>query len=69
MIKKICFNWFFTQEDGEEYDKYVVGLNCIKIEEHLPVGEGDRLYYDIYLEDGTMLRTFNPNLVEITKEN
>ena len=69
MIKSIEFNWFFTQEDGEAYTKYSVGTNCIKIEQHLPFAEGDRVFYDIYLEDGTILRTFNPNLVEITKEN
>lgn len=69
MIKKILFNWFFTQENGEEYNKYVVGLNCSKIEEHLPLCEGDRLYYDIHLEDHTILRTFNPNLIEQSKEN
>lgn len=70
MITRIDFNWFFSQQENSEgYERYVVGINCTKIEEHLPFAEGDRVFYDIYLEDGTILRTFNPNLVEITKEN
>lgn len=69
MIERIEFNWFFTQEEGEAYSKYVVGQNCISIVEHLPMWEGDRLYYDIYLDDNTVIRTFNPNQIEQTKEN
>ena len=69
MIKRIDFNWFFSQEAGEHCEQYIAGINCLKIEEHLPFGEGDRVFYDIYLEDRTILRTFNPNFVVITKEN
>lgn len=69
MVSRIDFNWFFSQETGEGFNQYNAGINCIKIEEHLPCSEGDRLYYDIYLEDGTIVRTFNPNFVVKTKEN
>jgi hypothetical protein len=52
--------------------KYNMGFNipnkkCIRIEEHIPQGEGDKWFYDIYYDDNTMDRTFNPN--EIFYEN
>lgn len=47
---------------GEEADYYKVGVNgVILIDEHLPMGNGDRLWYDVHYEDGHVLRLFNPN--------
>jgi hypothetical protein len=31
-----------------------------KIEEHSAQGEGDKWYYDIYVDDGKVIRVFNP---------
>ncbi len=65
-IVKIHYNWFYTigDECGESYDVAEVGkCGCTLIEGHTPQGEGDKYYFDIWTEDQTMLRVFNPNLV------
>lgn len=67
IITQLTFNWFYTPE-GEGFDTVTVGKEfqgrtCIKIIEHLPMGEGDRLWYDAGYSDGTILRIFNPNTV------
>lgn len=62
-VKKLTFNWFFG-EYGDEFTTAEVGkMGVWRIEEHRPAGEGDRLWYDIYMDDGSMERIFNPNRV------
>lgn len=67
-ILKIEFNWFATP-DGESFtvrnylESYGEGKQVLDIAEHLPEGEGDRLYYDIYYYNKTKERVFNPNRV------
>ena len=73
MITEIIFNWYATTEHGEEFSKYAVGTGylgvvCEKIEEHRPMGDGDKWYYDVYLSNGTIERIFNPNTVTREKE-
>ena len=65
-IKKIHYNWFYTSgaDEGEGYEIAEVGKHgCTLIEGHIPQGEGDKHYFDIWSEDQTMLRIFNPNMV------
>lgn len=63
-INRIWFDWFYTTEIGEEYVEMAVGYQgVIRIEEHLARGEGDRVWYDIFFENGEMQRTFNPSRV------
>jgi len=55
-----------TQHEGipETFRSAAVGVKgCTLIEEHRAQGEGDRWYYDIHFENGTVIRTFNPNQV------
>lgn len=69
IIKSINYNWFTSNENGEEFTNRNVGseyygrLTVSKIEEHNPMGEGDRWFYDIYYSDGSVERVFNPNQV------
>jgi hypothetical protein len=69
-IESIVYNWYATTENGEERGTITVGktyneLICKKIVEHLPMGEGDKLRYDVYFSDGSIDRIFNPNYVSI----
>lgn len=65
-------------ESSCEFDNYTVGSTysngddqprkeCIRIEEHLPMGEGDKLFYDVFFSGASMIREFNPN--EVFYEN
>lgn len=62
-IKQLIYNWFYT-EDGEAFCGWEVGKHgVIRIEEHRAQGEGDRWYYDVFLDTGEKHRIFNPNEV------
>ena len=66
-IYKIHYNWFYTN-DGEDYLVEEIGIKNkngtpISIEEHIARGEGDKWFYDIVYEDGSMKRIFNMNQV------
>lgn len=66
-IESLIFNWFYTP-DGEFFSPRHVGFRvgnktCVQIEEHLPQGDGDRLYYDVIYDDHSKERVFNPNQV------
>ena len=71
-ITTIVFNWFaINPESGEEFTSYKVGVDyrgrkVIEIIEHLPKGEGDRLWYDIIWDNGENERVFNPNQIFFT---
>lgn len=46
----------------------VVSRNGVsKIEEHMPRGEGDRLYYDVHFDNGEMSRMFNVSVANFYK--
>lgn len=63
-IKQINFNWFSSEEAGEEFSSYVVGCSgVIKIEQRYPAGEGDRHYCTVYFEDGSEEVIFNINQI------
>ena len=67
-IVQLITDWFYTP-DGDGFDHYEVGKNEIKeIREHLPQGEGDRLWYDVEYENGNVKRLYNPNSVSFVKE-
>ncbi len=69
-ITSIQYNWSFASGAGEGEDYYIEEIGkkgVIKIKEHLPQGEGDRLYYDIIYKDKVQ-RVFNPNVVTYIKE-
>lgn len=63
MIKRIIYNWYYTK-NGEVFKEYRVGVGeVIKIEEHIPKGEEDRLWYEVYdTSDKLIARIFNPNM-------
>jgi hypothetical protein len=64
-VKSVTFNWFYSEDSGEEFSSYTVGKTTVtKIEYHSPMGEGDRHYCDVYCEDGCVMRIFNLNSVE-----
>lgn len=63
-VREVFVNWFYSTEIGEQYFVYRVEERGVKeIEYHAPMGEGDRHYCDITLEDGTRRREFNINSV------
>lgn len=43
--------------------------NVVEIQEHLPRGDGDRLWYDIVFNDGHIIRVFNPSYVTLYPED
>lgn len=65
MIKKVYYDWFGGQL-GEGFRCAEIGeKGVVKIVEHQAMGEGDKWYYDIIHEDGSILRIFNPNKAEL----
>ena len=60
------------------FDQYHVGgtyykdehsrKTCIEIYEHKAEGEGDKWYYDVKFDDGSINRIFNPNEIFIKEE-
>ena len=65
IVKKIIYDWWYTNEGGEEYGVAEVGKeDVIKIEEHESKGIGDKLYYDIFFNTGKKIRIFNVSSVE-----
>lgn len=70
IIFGIIYNWSPDPRLGKgSYSSFFVGdpithmRTVTHIEEHLPRGDGDRLWYDVYFADGTMTRLFNVNQV------
>lgn len=67
VVQEIHFNWYPATERGETYARYntfeVGEDNVTEIKEHPAIGEGDKWFYDVIFEDGTIKRIFNPNTV------
>jgi len=63
MIEQIKYNW---TNDGDYQVAEVGREEIVRIEEHRPAGEGDKWFFDIYLEDETIIRVFNINEVIYT---
>lgn len=61
MIETIRFNWFYTNDSGEEYKEYTVGSDGVVsiTEESYDI---DR-YFTVTFEDGHMEEVYNINLV------
>ena len=47
---------------------YYAGENCDSIDEHQARGEGDKWYYDIRLDNGVIVRIFDPVQASIEEE-
>lgn len=67
-ITGIVFNWHYTHGIGESSTGYLVGAKYkgktpIEIIEHTAGGEGDKWFYDVKFDDGSVERIFNPNQV------
>ena len=69
-IRAITYNWRCNAEGNELFDYAKVGeghypssAQVTEITEHKPTGESDKWFFDIFYEDGTSKRTFNPNEV------
>ena len=55
-----------TTNEGvpEDFKLAQVGIDGVEdIQEHTAAGEGDKWFYDVYYDDGSVLRTFNPHSV------
>ena len=67
-IKGLDYNWHYTHKHGEIFYQAEVGKDGVtEIKEHRPAGEGDKWFYDIHFEDGSMYRVFNPSRVVFKK--
>jgi len=78
-VRKLLYNWFVSSSDdgsGEDYSWAEVGFTfrgsggnkVVSIAEHFPQFGLYKWHFDILLEDGTLIRTFNPNTVEYYPE-
>ena len=64
-VKRILYNWYFTQEYGEEYlSCNITDQNISSIEEHIPLFNGDKHYCVIHYTDGSSEKVFNLNSIE-----
>lgn len=69
VVTQIYYNWY-ADDRGPLYSSYEVGEeDVIEIVEHPAIGEGDRWFYDVKFEDGSMERIFNPNKVFYKSED
>lgn len=75
-IISIQYNWHQVgsttcdEGAGEDYWEYIVGKKkspsdkkVVEINEHRPMGEGDKWFYDVVFDDESEVRIFNPNKV------
>lgn len=64
-VTSIRFNYYPGSLDGqfpENFQERIAGQNEIKeILEHAACGEGDKWFYDIVYNDGSIERIFNPH--------
>ena len=51
------------KDENDNPQEQKVGENVKKITGYFPRGEGDRLYYEIYFADQTIVTVFNPIIV------
>lgn len=67
IIKKLEYNWYpphQTMDFPDGCSTAEVGVDGVtRIEEHECMAPYDRWFYDIYKEDGSRIRVFNPNKV------
>ena len=64
-VFRVVYDFAFTLEKGIEYNDAEVGKDKVKsITYHVPRGEGDRHFCDIYYVNGTKIRVFNINKIE-----
>lgn len=74
MINKLVYNWHQTGDHqigfAEDFCIAEIGIENYQtkkvvkeIIEHRPAGEGDKWFYDVFFEDNTEMRVFNPSLV------
>lgn len=65
----VQFNWFYTEEAGEQYSQFSTSQDNIKsIKYNSCFVEGDKHYCDVYFTDGTQQRVFNINMVGFDKK-
>ncbi len=68
-VTKIYFNWFYTDDGGEDYFVYEINkCNVIEITHHKPQGHGDAHYCTVYFKDGSETIIYNLNQVEFKNE-
>lgn len=63
-IVSIEYNFGYTQESSYAESFTVGHKEVVSIEEHPARGDGDRWYYDVHFENGSVKRIFNPNIVD-----
>lgn len=63
----VRFNYYpgsIVGEYPERYEERILGIGgVIEIREHPAGGDGDRWFYDVVYENGSMERIFNPHQV------
>ncbi len=65
-IKTLIFNWFYTPENGEEYQKATVGkkfAESVVTEITAAFSEGEQAVYNIILENREQILVYLPNTV------
>jgi len=68
-VLSVITKWYASNENGEEYCQYRVGSNhVVRIDYHIPKGEGDQHYVDVYRDDGRILREFHPTTIEFGQD-
>lgn len=66
-VVSVKYNWFTSNEVGEEFQEHGLAPDTEKIEYHEPAGPGDQHYCDIYMKDGSVKRVFNLNEINFDK--
>jgi hypothetical protein len=63
MANHIIYNWRFSEECGEEFGYYTVGVNCDQIVIHYSKHDGDKTYCQV-IAGKTKITIFNLNSIE-----
>lgn len=68
---RVRYNWFYTNQEGEEFQEFEVGKNnCTKIEFHCPrFGQSiGKSFIEAFFKDGTKSRIYNFSEIHFAKK-
>jgi len=60
-LVRVEYNWYATNENGEEYQFFEVGKNCQRIEVRYAMGEGDHVRVTVTVNQDESHVIFHPN--------
>jgi len=67
-LMSVDYNWFYSQEVGEEYSNYSLSGDTINLVYHSPSKNDNQHYVDVTFKSGKIKRIFNINKLTFSSE-